>query len=94
MTNRQGKKAMYKPAAGMPVFPHHKGERTDLRREAMEVEEYLPDLSKKEKEDFKNRQVSGFCVWEAVKRRCNREWDKRSRVQLWIVTEEEIPGNP
>lgn len=35
----------------------------------MEVEEYLPDLGKKEKEDFKNRQVSGFSVWEAVKKR-------------------------
>lgn len=57
---------------------HHKGERTDLRREVTEVEEYLSDLSKKEKEDFKTRQVSGFCVWEAVKKeRCNREWDNR-----------------
>lgn len=34
----------------------------------MEVEEDVSDFGKKEKEDFKNREVSGFCVWEAVKK--------------------------
>lgn len=53
---------------------------------------------RKGKEDLKNRQFSGFSLWEAMKKketktRCNRGLDKRSRVQLWLVVEEEIPGN-
>jgi len=54
-------------------FTHHQGERTDLRNIMKRSNRGGGGFvrlrkERKGKEDLKNRQLSGFCVWEAVKK--------------------------
>lgn len=69
----ESKKVNTKSGIGIKEKGHHKGERTDLRNTMKGLRgsgEGFVRLrqERKGKEDLKNRQVSGFCVWEAVKK--------------------------